>query len=235
MTSAKVKIGWRTLALVSALLVSLGILIATKSSSTAKDNQLRVAPSPQVEITPPEQVKDGSTVQGQMNEQTTVATPAQAEDVDPPANDPDAEYVRPRFEDWKTIGSRTRTPTPNWYFEPKYPPGMTYEELDRHFSERFAEFHNRCWDIAKQRQQQGIYDLVKSPPKDAAGRAPENWMGLDEVHPEYLFAHGHGIPEGYCRVTWVPFDLFPDVYELWDESQYLVYRKGLVSESTPQK
>jgi hypothetical protein len=147
------------------------------------------------------------------------------------ASDPLAEWVRPKFEDWKTIGPRSRTPLPYWYFDPKYPKSMTWEELDEAFDERFMAYHKLAWSLAKKRESEGLYDLVKSPPLDANLKPPDNWMGVESDYPQYSLTGGYGVPAGLTRITWLPFDQNPELYEIWDETQYLIYRKGLAPQT----
>jgi hypothetical protein len=146
-------------------------------------------------------------------------------------SDPLAEWVRPTFEDWKTIGPRSRTPLPNWYFDPKYPSSMTWEELDEAFDARFMAYHKLAWGLAKKRESEGLYDLVKSPPLDSNLNAPENWMGVESDYPQFLSTGGYGVPAGFSRITWLPFDQNPELNEIWDETQYLIYRKGLAPQT----
>ena len=94
-------------------------------------------------------------------------------------------------------------------------------------------YHKLAWGLAKQREQNGLFDLVKSPPLDSNLQPPENWMGVERDYPQYMSTGGHGVPPGHSRITWLPFDEYPELYEIWDEMQYLTYRKNLVSTASP--
>ncbi len=128
--------------------------------------------------------------------------------------------------DWKYLGSLDRTPVPDSVFDAKYPPDMKPDELRDAHLRTAREMMGLAQLHASERQRTGLTEILSEPPREADGSFQSGWLGSDNSWPLYSFRGGHDVGQGKVEITWLPFDQYPQLYDLRDEWHYLNRRMG---------
>ena len=146
----------------------------------------------------------------------------------PPA---ETEWSAYRLEDWETIGSLDRFPIPDEVFDEVYPSDLSRDELKEVMLSKLEEFTVASHQLAAERREMGIVEMIPAPPKDSEGAYPKNWAGQDIDWPAHsVFLNGN-VPEGMLEVVWLPYADYPALYDKKDEYLYLSKRINALGKS----
>lgn len=141
----------------------------------------------------------------------------------PPAStddDSSADDLAPdTSEPWLYYGPETRIPLPDSYFDSIFPASLSVKELESALEDARIRMSEMWLVLADQRYEMGLHELRKRPPivdgepaypvAVASGKTPVLSIKSTPTDPENL------------HVVWLPFDEYPELYEIRDEWAYL--------------
>ncbi len=120
-----------------------------------------------------------------------------------------------------------RVPVSDSVFEEKYDEQLSHEEWLGRATTIGASMLNMAVELGHGLKEEGFYELVK-PPTDADGEPLKGWMGgVPDELPLWTVNGGRGVPDGFVKVTWIPWPEYPEVYDLRDEWNFLNSKAAL--------
>jgi hypothetical protein len=230
---------WRTSAAGVAVFAALGSLFwffrdagSSEPSAPSASQGTGAAPGTAVE-----QADDPQTARADTSQRSAATAPKESDaPADSPPVPPSSEAELPLGysypldraftpDDWQLLVPMTdRVPVPDSVFEAKYSEERSHEEWLGQAATIGATVSNRAIAIGHRLEEEGFYELVRIP-VDASGEPFHNWMGgSSEQTPLWTVNGGRGVPDGFVKVTWIPWPEYPELYDLRDEWYYLNLR-----------
>jgi len=133
----------------------------------------------------------------------------------------DAEWKPYTTAGWKLIGSLQREPVPRHEFEQRYPPDMGQAELAEAHLAVVQAMQQEIDSAAADRRRLGLVEVVPAPPKGPDGFSVRDWLQTTASDPIYSTRWGDAVGPDKVEIVWLPFEEYPQIYDLRDEWGYL--------------
>ena len=125
-------------------------------------------------------------------------------------------------DEWLFYGPKTRDPIPSVYFDQFYPDDLTLEQLTQMKELSRVRMREKATELFDLRYEAGLYELREQVPLE---EWPEKSVAVAKGDgPTLQIRSGWNGDAENVHVLWLPFDEYPDYYELKDEWAYLAHR-----------